>query len=207
MVNVITMKTKILLLLLLLSAGLAGYSATWQVTNSGISFSPSTITIQSGDDVNFTLDSDHNAVEVSAETWSADGSTSNGGFQVDFGGGLVSASQLGVGTHYYVCEPHASLGMKGTIIVEGSTAIEQPKLSVGIIVSPNPVRNLIQITVNENNLLGTRYMLFDKLGRQILNGKLTDKNISLTVNQLPSGMYFIQVASLKNGIYKVVLQN
>lgn len=201
------MKTRILLLVLLLSAGLAGYPTTWQVTNSGTSFSPSTITIQAGDNVNFTLDPNHDAVEVSAETWSADGSTSNGGFQVDFGGGLVAASQLSVGTHYYVCEPHASFGMKGTIIVkDGNTGFEQTQLPVGITVLPNPVRNIIQITVNENNLLGSPYMLFDQLGRQVLNGKLTDKNNSLAVNKFPSGIYFLQITSLKDETYKVFIQ-
>jgi hypothetical protein len=50
-------------------------------------------------------------------------------------------------------------------------------------------------------------MLFDKIGRQILNGKLTDRNTGLTVNQLTSGVYFIHVASLKNETYKVFIQN
>ena len=80
------MKTKFLLLLLLLPVLIPAYSITWQVTNSGFSFSPATVTINLGDNVNFTLDADHNAVEVSSAIWSANGETSNGGFSIVFGG-------------------------------------------------------------------------------------------------------------------------
>ena len=202
------MKTKTLLLVLLLSAGMAGYSTTWHVMNSGTTFSPSTITIQSGDDVSFMLDPEHDAVEVSAATWSANGSTSNGGFQVDFGGGLVSASQLSVGMHYFVCEPHASMGMKGTIIVQAvNTAIDQTKVPVGISVLANPGRNQILIMVADNNLLGSTFLLYNQLGRQVLDGKLTGESTILQVNQLPAGMYFMKLAFLKNGIYKVIIQH
>ncbi len=108
-----------LLSLLLVLPGISGFCTTWIVTNSGFTFSPSTITINPGDDVNFNLDVIHDAVEVSQSTWNANGNTPlAGGFQLSFGGGLVPSSKLGVGTHYYVCSPHASSGMKGTIIVQ-----------------------------------------------------------------------------------------
>jgi plastocyanin len=206
MVNAIKMKTKILLLLLLLSVGLAGHSTTWQITNSGFSFSPATVTIQLGDNVNFTLDPIHDAVEVSFATWTAGGSTSNGGFMVDYGGGLVSTSQLTVGTHYYVCEPHASFGMKGQIVVVNATEVIENKMPQQVVLTPNPVRDFIQVTVSENDLLGSGYLVFNQLGRQVMTGRLTDKITRLAVNQLPSGVYFIQIANLKNQTFKVLIQ-
>jgi plastocyanin len=88
---------------------------TVTVTNAGFAFSPATVTIRAGDAVNFSLESIHNVVEVSKATWDANGNTSNGGFTMPFGGGSHTFNRPGI--YYYVCSPHASLGMKGTIIV------------------------------------------------------------------------------------------
>ncbi|WP_225154157.1 hypothetical protein, partial [Bradyrhizobium sp. NBAIM08] len=100
------MKSKILLSLLLLTAGLTGFCTTWTITNFGFTFTPASITINPGDSVNFVIDSAHNAVEVSDTTWNANGNTAlPGGFLTPFGGGLILATQLGTGTHYYVCYP------------------------------------------------------------------------------------------------------
>src|ERR1051325_9336253 len=57
----------------------------------------------------------HTAREVSESTWLADDTISNGGFDLPSGGGRAILTQLG--THYYVCVPHASISMKGRIVV------------------------------------------------------------------------------------------
>ncbi len=201
------MKTKILLLILLLSAGMAGYSTTWQITNSGFSFSPATVTIQQGDDVNFSLASIHNAVEVSSATWTANGSTSNNGFQVPFGGGSVAASKLTVGTHYYVCEPHASLGMKGKIVVVNATAIVETRADQRVTLGSNPVRDVIQLTINESNLVGSAYRLYNQLGQQLMNDQLSGKTNLIPVSQLPSGVYFLQIAATDVKTLKILIRN
>ena len=200
------MKTKLLLLLLLLPAVIPAYSITWQVTNSGFSFSPATVTIHLGDNVNFALDASHNAVEVSSATWNANGATTNGGFNVAFGGGLVSASLLTLGTHYYVCQPHASLGMKGKIVVLATTDVAETQMPLNITLAPNPASSFIRITANENNLIGSDYVLFDRLGRQMLKGKLTDKVTSVAVAQLNSGMYFLRIVARSTETYKVMIK-
>jgi plastocyanin len=87
----------------------------YTVTTPGFSFSPASLTINLGDTVNFSLGLSHNAVEVSQTTWNSGGNTSNGGFQTPYGGGIVIPQNPGV--YYYVCVPHASMGMKGTITV------------------------------------------------------------------------------------------
>jgi len=89
---------------------------TVTVTNAGFAFSPSLLTINAGDTVRWTINSIHNVVEVSQATWNANGNTSNGGFSLPFGGGTHTFSTPG--TYYYVCEPHASGGMKGRVIVD-----------------------------------------------------------------------------------------
>jgi plastocyanin len=88
---------------------------TVSVASAGFAFSPATLTIRAGDTVNFALSSAHNAVEISKTTWDANGTTSNGGFSIPFGGGTHTFTRPGI--YYYICTAHASLGMKGTIIV------------------------------------------------------------------------------------------
>src|SRR5437868_9473712 len=92
------------------------YGTIHTVNVSGFTFSPNTMTIVSGDTVIFATGGGHNASEVSEPTWNSNGTTHlNGGFQVPFGGG--SAVLTLVGTHFYVCQAHASMGMKAQIEV------------------------------------------------------------------------------------------
>jgi len=87
------------------------------ITTNGMSFSPDTLNVSVGDTVIFNLGSTHNAVEVDEATWLLSGTNSNGGFNFSFGsiGNLIIDSAR---TYYYVCQPHASSGMKGVIISE-----------------------------------------------------------------------------------------
>ncbi|MFZ4413749.1 MAG: plastocyanin/azurin family copper-binding protein, partial [Bacteroidales bacterium] len=121
------MKTKIILSFFLLFTSLSAFCTIWTVGNAGTSFTPNTITINPGDTVNFILDPSHNALEVSQSTWNIDDNTPlPGGFLTPYGGGLVLPAQLSIGTHYYVCEPHASMGMKAVIIVQSCSVPAQP---------------------------------------------------------------------------------
>lgn len=106
---------KLYLLFLGVLLSTAVMAATTVVTNSGTTFTPANITITQGDTVQFNIGGSHNVVEVSQATYNANGTTSNGGFTLPFGGGQLTG--LTAGTYYYVCTPHASLGMKGTITV------------------------------------------------------------------------------------------
>lgn len=116
------MKKVVLPFLLMLLAADLNLATTHTITNSGFTFTPSALTINVGDTVNFVLDSIHQPREVSQATWNANGNTSNGGFNLPLGGGTVVITQPGV--HYYVCVPHASGGMKGTITANAVTGIE-----------------------------------------------------------------------------------
>jgi Plastocyanin len=195
---------KIIISLFVISFGLPGLCTTWTVTNGSFVFSPATITIITGDDVSFVLDPIHNVVEVSQSTWNANGNTPlAGGFQLPFGGGLVSSSQLNVGTHYYVCSPHASSGMKGMIIVQNTTGIAESVIPVSYTVYPNPFTDFLTITTR-NNLAGTQYFITDQAGRQITNGKLTDDTTPVDISRLSPGIYLIQIAGQRRLSFKVI---
>jgi plastocyanin len=109
------MKKTILLISLVLILCEPGFTARHVIINSGMKFSPDSITINILDTVEFNLASFHNAVEVSRDTYLAGDTTSNGGFRLPLGGGNVAFHTLGL--HYYVCQPHAAVGMKGVINV------------------------------------------------------------------------------------------
>jgi len=93
-------------------------SQTIELETSGFSFSSDELIISSGDTIRFILGSSHNAVEVDEDTWNSNGQTAlEDGFNVNFG----STEEITFDeprTYYYVCQPHAGMGMKGKIIVE-----------------------------------------------------------------------------------------
>ncbi len=191
------MKTKLLFVNLLCCFSLLGYGTTWTVSNSGSTFTPATITIALGDSVNFTLTSTHNAREVNQATWNANGTTAlNGGFQTNFGGGLVLPSKLGVGTHYYVCSNHASMGMKGTIIVQNSSGVTESILPPAVSFYPNPSNGNFKLEVSEV-LLGNQAKLevYSLTGKLVHAQAITEKKSSIWLNDPISGIYFIVVTN------------
>ncbi len=172
--------------------GMAAFSTTYTITNSGFAFSPATITINLGDDINFVLEPMHNVVEVSQATWNANGNTAlTGGFQTASGGGPVTSSKLGAGTHYYVCSPHASLGMKGIIIVQNTTGIDDAEQLPEIILYPVPSTNLLTIKTN-NNLSGLQFLITNLSGKVVSTGHLNDITTTVDISQFLPGIYFVQ---------------
>ena len=88
------------------------------VTTAGMSFDPADLVISVGDTVRFEMNANHNAIEVSQATFDAGEATPlEGGFQVDYSETLEVTFDA-AGVHYYVCQPHVTLDMVGTITVE-----------------------------------------------------------------------------------------
>ena len=83
----------------------------------GMEFDPDTLTISVLDTVHFTNLAYHNAIEVDEATYLANGDTPNGGFLFPLGSGTGTHVFDSPGTYYYVCGPHAVMGMKGMITV------------------------------------------------------------------------------------------
>jgi plastocyanin len=194
----------ILSIILLFLLSITGFSTKWTITNSGDTFVPSTLTIASGDSVLFAVASNHQPIEVSQATWNADGNTQlPGGFSLPFGGGLVLPSQLGTGTHYYVCSVHALMGMKGTITVQSSSGIENNQFQQKISVFPNPAHNVITITI-EKDLVGSQYYITDQAGKKVSDGTLLFSSNPIDLNELTPGIYLIQVVGQRKTSIKFI---
>ena len=89
------------------------------VDGTNLRFSPDTITLKEGDTVNFFWENQllaHNAVEENGLFDSGDPER-----DVDYSYTFNVGEN---GTYQYVCEPHASLGMVGTIIVQPLPVVE-----------------------------------------------------------------------------------
>ena len=192
------MKKAITSLLIILATTSISFSTTHTITNSGFTFSPSSITINIGDTVKFVLESIHSAREVDEATWNANGTTSNGGFDLPDGGGIVILNQTG--THYYVCTHHVSIGMKGTITVN---AITDVKTINGIIPDnfilmqnyPNPFNPTTTISFSLPYKSFVSLKVFDALGREVTT--LVDEELSAgdhsrlwNGGNMSSGIYF-----------------
>ncbi len=191
------MKRVILFLFLILAAASMSYSTTHTIGNSGFSFSPSSITITSGDTVNFVLESIHTAREVDEATWTAGGTTSNGGFDLPSGGGTVVLTQAGV--HYYVCVPHASIGMKGTITVNAATDVKSiiktlPDNFILMQNYPNPFNPATTISFSLPAKSFVSLKIYNALGKEVSN---------IVSGELPAGEYKRQwnAADFPSGVY------
>lgn len=187
---------------LLLAAGsFVGFAKTWEVTTPGFSFSPSALTVAANDTIKFTIGSNHNAREVEKATWDANGSTlKSNGFATDFGGGTVLAKDLTVGTHYYVCTPHAGGGMKGMITVEAVTGVEQNDLDAVISVFPNPSNGQVQVDASALNLSEDNTLaVYSSQGEKISETIIISNQTTIDLSNQPKGIYFIRVSN-KNGI-------
>ena len=123
----------------ILSGSLAGVSTSEEVVvtvdSTNLRFSPSSVTITEGDSVRFFWSGEllaHNAVAEDGLFDSGDTSRN-----VDYTFTFEAGTN---GTHQYVCEPHESVGMVGTVIVE---PMQEP-------VSPEPVNDTSDPALSES---------------------------------------------------------
>jgi len=199
------MKEKFLLSVLLLSTGLTGFCTTWTITNSGMTFTPASITIILGDSVNFIIAAAHNAVEVSDSTWNANDNTAlPGGFQAPFGGGLILPAQLVEGIHYYVCYPHAPDAMKGIIIVQHHEGINEIYTDIEVNAYPNPSADgAFQIQTGNGQWATGNMEIYNVFGEKIISGYkaiFSSGKLNLDLSELPAGNYFARIRT-SSGIF------
>jgi plastocyanin len=206
------MKKFYILMLLTVIAVSAAYPAKHVVTNNMNSFSPAEITINVGDTVVFTIGGSHNAVEVSKETYDAKGNTSNNGFSVGFGGGSVAFTNAG--TYYYVCQPHASLGMRGIIhVVTPSSVNEIAETSRGISLYPNPASNYVSIsyTLTEASVVSIDLVSISGAVVKSVQEVAENPGIQHYTLDMPddihAGVYFIRIYTNKQElVQKLIIQ-
>lgn len=182
------------LLLFLLLTGLTGSSRTIIITNWGAHFTPADTTAEIGDTIKFNLGNTHNVLEVDQQTWEAEEQTPlPGGFSLSFGGGTLLTANLSAGTHYYICTPHISLGMKAILRLTGPAGINEHRIQP-VSLFPNPAGNGISVKTPAR-LTGTSYIITDAFGKQVASGKLESTEMYLNIDHFSAGLYFFQAGA------------
>lgn len=183
---------------LIAMASAASAQTTYQLTNSGTTFSPNLITMQAGDSIHVVLPAPHTCTEVSQATWDANGNTPNGGF--NYPSGTETFSLDVPGTYYFVCIPHAAMGMKGQIVVNASTtAVQEVAAADGLQLYPNPANTKVTVS---GIAVGQVLNVVDVNGRTVLEATSSSNGV-LDVSMLAPGTYTIMAT---NGQGKPSLQ-
>ena len=159
------------------------------LTTQGFTFNPDNLTINLGDTIHLTLGASHTCTEVDEATWNANGTTSNGGF--DYPGPVVQSFVLATpGTYWYVCQPHAGIGMKGIINVTNSTGVEEQEVISDLKLYPNPASTEVTIKLEGANT--GMLSVVDVQGREVIRRPM-NANGRLDVSALEPGNYNVSV--------------
>jgi plastocyanin len=187
------------LLLIGLVCGLftTAYSTTYHIVNNGTTFSPNVVTAMVGDTVVFALGSNHNMVEVSETSWNANDSVYNGGYRLGFSGGKIILTSID--TIFFVCAPHAHLGMKGKIFVTAFTPLHEVVNNTDILLNvfPNPVIDQLTVSFYVPRNTAVNIDLLDisgKVVKHLLSGEFPvgSNTETINVNDLNPGLYFVK---------------
>jgi plastocyanin len=186
--------------LLTVATLVVSFSATatvHMVTRTGFTFTPDTVHAIVGDTVHWDLPSAHNVTEVSQSTWNANGNTPSGGFfynGIAVSTGTANFVTTTAGTHWYVCSPHASMGMKGVIIVSPNSAGVEDRQDIAFDVYPTPAREMVFVQL-EDNREASEISLFGVDGKVVQNIQVAANTavVEISLAHLPKGVYFIRV--------------
>jgi plastocyanin len=189
------MKKQLLLLAALVGFTFSSYAGNVIITNSGNTFTPDTVQITLGDTVIFNISASHNAREVSQATWMANGNTAlSGGFETPFGGDTIVPTS--VGEMYYVCSPHASMGMKGYIKVVANTAGIDDAKSITMQIMQSVADQYLKLVVTNGSTGAMKVEMLNLSGQVV---KTVDMQLSgdestsyIQVGDMPKGVYMIR---------------
>ena len=183
------MKTiKIICITFLLLIHSKSYSAIHVISQSGSSFSPSSLTVNVGDVVRWewsggTHTTTSQSVPDGAATWDSPLTASVTSFEY-----TVTVA----GTYNYVCTIHESMGMTGSFTAGVSSSIDKFDLQEVISLYPNPAVSFINIKTSVDGEI----RLSDILGKSIRTYHLNelpsfDDSFRLELDDLTQGVYII----------------
>ncbi|MBE7509056.1 MAG: T9SS type A sorting domain-containing protein [Bacteroidia bacterium] len=192
---------KHLLTLLFVGATTCCFATNHLINISGFSFSPATVNAAVGDTVTWNVTGPHTATQVSQATWNANGNTPlSGGFDftpANTSNGTSFIVCTSVGTVWYVCKPHASMGMKGQINVV-ATGLPDLVNNIAWSIYPNPVKDVLHL--NSNASASTVDVeIINMLGKVVMQTTAVpyDKAASIDVSSLTKGVYFLKSSENK----------
>jgi plastocyanin len=132
----------------------------------------------------------HTFTQVSEETWNANGNTPSGLYQFDPLVDPITVSLDGSGTIYYVCAPHAAMGMKGIVHVQLASSIADHSLLRTSGFYPNPASDVIWMRDPSPEVV--HVSIVDATGREATRIQMLN-TAPIFVGHLPAGLYVLRV--------------
>ncbi len=155
------------------------------ISTSGMSFSPSELTIEIGDTVTFINTGGSHNVNGTQATFP--NNPESFGNSVGTGWTYQHIFSI-VGEYDFQCDLHVSM-MNGKITVQNTTSAQNLDSGAHSTIFPNPFQNELAI----QGFNGGEFFLYSVVGRLELNQKITNDNYKLTTNDLPSGIYLYKI--------------
>jgi plastocyanin len=178
------------LLTIILIAPLALFAQTSHTINTfNFGFAPESLLIAAGDTVFVEAQNSHSATQISEANWQFNNPEYNGGFWVGLGSPTGNDWFIleSPGIYYYICVPHAEMGMKGTITVtDNSVGIENSEMTNNFSISPQGNGNY-QITFSDAD----QFFIITTAGKQMHFKALNsaDNQTQISLADLPAGIY------------------
>ena len=181
-------RAKNILYICLLTSFTAFSQTNHTIFTSGMSWSPSDITISLGDTVTWinALGNGWHNVNGSKTTFpnNPEGFENSGGVEWTFEHVFTIS-----GNYDFQCDPHASMGMTGTISVLNSTSTQEYSSINSSTLFPNPFQNEISIKDCE----GTKLVMYNLTGKLEITEFINNNNYTITPKELPKGIYLYEV--------------
>ena len=181
------MRLKPLLLFVLFS-----YAAVSQtnhtISNSGTSWVPSSLTIFVGDTVTWVnTGGSHN---VNGTTLTFPNNPESFGNSVGSGWTFQHIFTI-AGDYDFQCDPHAGMGMTGTITVQSNSTLVSSNHNINPELYPNPFLNDLTIKDCE----GCQLIIYSIIGKLEMNVLITNNNHQVMTQKLPEGVYLYEIIS------------
>lgn len=85
-----------------------------------------------------------------------------------------------------------------------STNVEDLRTTASLIkVYPNPTSSNLYIESTMDNR-NSPFIIFNQLGQQVLSGQLTTEVHSININEIPTGLYYIQIGKEKRQTIRIM---
>ncbi len=170
--------------------------ATHDVTASGMTFSPSSMTIDIGDTVRWTNVSGTHNVNGTTATFASNPES----FGNSLGTGWVYKHKFTIaGTYNYRCDQHFGGGMTGSITVVDPTAslTENTDISSSISIYPIPASKELTVQIDKFDQLAENasIVIYDLVGKEVLRQNINSVNTVINTTSLSNTTYILNIVS------------
>lgn len=190
------MQKRLTTFLFLLTSSILFSQITHDVTVQNFSFSPQSLTINTGDIVKWTnISGTHNVRANDNSFYSGPAAPAPWEFTHTF---------TTAGNFPYYCEPHQSMGMTGTIIVQNPAGVGDEEMLVDQFELeqnyPNPFNPSTRINYSVPSASFVRLKVYDILGNEVTILVNEEKpageyQLEFDASELTGGVYFYQLTS------------